>query len=64
MTAEKENKIIEALSKFLHPSGYVEGDANCTLEFKNNCLIYAISDNSAFKKTWEITNDGIIEIKE
>lgn len=34
------------------------------LEFKNNCLIYAISDNSAFKKTWEITNEGIIEIKE
>jgi len=71
MTAEKENKIIEALSKFLHPSGYVEGDANCTLEFKNNCLTYTISEDweetnedSAFKKTWEITNDGIIEIKE
>jgi len=71
MTAEKENNIIEALSKFLHPASYVEGDANCTLEFKNNCLTYTISEDweetnedSAFKKTWGITNDGIIEIIE
>ena len=83
MTVEKESKIIEILSKFMHPYKYTEQDANCLLEFDNGILTYTIEEDwendffnsetgnweeadedSAFKKTWEITNDGIVEIKE
>jgi len=83
MTVEKENKITEILSKFMHPFNYTNQDANCLLKFDNGILTYTIEEDwingffnsetgnwdevdedSAFKKTWEITNDGIIEIKE
>ncbi|MDA7578589.1 hypothetical protein N8692_03810 [Flavobacteriales bacterium] len=83
MTVEKENQIIEILSKFMHPYDYTGQDANCLLKFDNGILTYTIEEDwingffnsetgnwdevdedSAFKKTWKITDEGIIEIKE
>lgn len=45
MTFEKENKIIEILSKFMHPYNYTNQDANCLLKFENGILTYTIEED-------------------